>query len=69
LNWETIIAQPGAQTTTTVNKDGSEDTVVKLPSGVSFHQGRRNGKTWIVGTLKCSLWKMMLAIENSSSAL
>ena len=50
VNLDTIAAQPGAQTTTTINNDGSETTVVKLPNGVVFHQGRRNGKTWIVGT-------------------
>lgn len=46
---ETIIAQPGAQTTTTLNKNGSEDKVVKFPSGVVFHSVRRNGKTQTAG--------------------
>jgi hypothetical protein len=50
LDWETIIAKPGAQTTTTVNKDGSKETVARFPNGVAFHQGRRNGEMWIVGT-------------------
>lgn len=49
MNFEAIVAQPGAQTTTNINKDGSEDTVVKLPSGVVFRSVRRNGKTQTVG--------------------
>jgi hypothetical protein len=49
VNLETIGAQPGAQTTTTVNKDGSEDTVVKFPNGVVFRSVGRNGETRIFG--------------------
>ena len=46
---DAIAAQPGAQTTTTKNNDGSEVTEVRLPGGVVFHQERRNGKTLTSG--------------------
>jgi len=49
VNLDAIAAQPGAQTTTTKNNDGSEVTEVKLPNGVVFRQERRNGKTLTFG--------------------
>src|SRR5258708_16467804 len=49
VNLDAIAAQPGAQTTTTANKDGSEVKEVKLPNGVTFHQVRRNGDTQTFG--------------------
>jgi hypothetical protein len=52
----------------TVNKDGSEDTVVKLPSGVVFHRVRRNGETRTFGNdlsghgaVLCS-WEIYVAL-------
>jgi hypothetical protein len=50
VNLDTVAAQPGAQTTTTINNDGSEETVVKLPNGVIFRRVERNGETRTVGT-------------------
>lgn len=49
VNLDAIAAQPGAQTTTTMNKDGSEVTIVKLPNGVVFSRVRRNGETQTFG--------------------
>jgi hypothetical protein len=49
VNLDAIAAQPGAQTTTTKNTDGSEVTEVKLPNGVMFRQERRNGETRTFG--------------------
>jgi hypothetical protein len=68
VNLDVIAAQPGAQTTTTMNNDGSEDTVVKLPNGVAFHQMRRNGETRTFGSdlsghgaVLCS-WEIYVAL-------
>jgi hypothetical protein len=33
-----------------MNNNGSEDTVVKLPSGVAFHWVRRDGETRTFGS-------------------
>jgi hypothetical protein len=49
VNLDAIAAQPGAQSTTTMDKDGGEVREVKLPNGVVFHQERRNGETLTSG--------------------
>jgi hypothetical protein len=69
VNLDAVAAQPGAQTTTTVNEDGSEVTEVKLPNGVTFHQERRNGNTQTFandasghGAVLCN-WGIYVALE------
>jgi hypothetical protein len=69
VNLDAVAAQPGAQTTTTVHEDGSEDTEVTLPNGVVFHQVRRNDNTQTFasdvsghGAVLCS-WGIYVALE------
>jgi hypothetical protein len=69
VNLDAVAALPGAQTTTTVHEDGSEDTEVKLPNGVTFHQVRRDGNAQTFandvsghGAVLCS-WGIYVALE------